>query len=222
MTGIENLDRVIIITEYKQGLKVVPVGTIATCREYLNKETILVQYGFIDGEPQYIGLPLARIRKVTQEDLDTVKDYKQLIPKVYHNGNKYLFTGQFGPDRIGIITGVRLAANEMEDIFTIKFPVKTNGSFEAEVVEDFTREKLDHFASYIPYETETLIDSSIEQKEPDKTIENSEDCPIRINVDGIEFSVIENNIILPSVNLKDIDKLIESLNKLSGILRKDD
>ncbi len=218
MAGINTFDRVVVTTEYKQGALVIPVGTVATCREYLTPETIIVQHNFKDEEPQYIGLPLDYVRPVTAEDLDTVDDYKRLVPKIYHVGNKYIVKRLIGEPLTGKIVGVRLAANEMDDVFTMNFHVSSLVG-EASITEDISRSEIDRIGSFIPFDLpeETSI---AEAKEPDKTIENSDDI-IRIIIDGIEFSIIEGNLIIPSVDLKDIDKVVQSLNKLKRLLGKE-
>lgn len=224
MADIKMFDRV-VLTEAKQGPILIPAGTVATCREIFDNGTALFQYDWDNEKPLYFGCPLAQVRLVTMEDLDTVDDYKKLIPPIYHVGNDYLLKYREVGDpqtstRTGTITGIQLAANEMDDIYTLKCRVNAGLGYEASVVEDYTKKQLDAIGSYAPFDMPEEV-STAEQKEPDKTIENSEDDIIKILIDGIEFSVIDDNIIIPSVNLKDIDKVVKSLNKLNKILRKE-
>jgi hypothetical protein len=226
MADIKVYDRVVLINEYKHGPIIVPAGTIVTCRDILNNGTAILQYGFDNGQAQYIGIPLMNVRPATTEDLDTVDDYKKLLPKVYHIGNSYIINNRH-PTEVGEIISVRLATNEMNDMFGLRINICGEYDNIMEAEEDHTRQELDNFCSYkawdIPEENSIaeMQEEIREIEEPNETIENSEDDIIRIIIDNTEFSIIEGNIIVPSVNLKDIDKLITSLNKLNKLLRKE-
>lgn len=219
-TKIKIFDRIVVTHEFNSLGQIVPVGTVGTCRQYINNDTIIIQYDYYNDSPKYVGIPVALVRLVTAEDLDKVQDYKNLIPKIYHNNNKFVIN-----DEVWTITGIRLAQNEKQDTFTIATKDYTS--------TEYSREVLDSIGSYVPIEIPTEVleiqtnkPIDIPLKEPDKTIENAEnmeDDVIKITINDIQFMLTGNDIAIISViNLKNIDKVIialESLNKLKNIMK---
>ena len=222
--GIQIFDRIIIIKETPGSL---PVGTVATCRQFINERYILAQYDFKENEPQYVGLSVDNIRLATPKDLDAVDDYRKLIPKIYHIGSQFLIRQNYPDSHAGKIIGIRLAINEMEDLISINFPTKNVSHCRTSSTFEFTRKNLDDIGSYIPFDIPEEVSIAESNELAENTPEDMEcedyypDDIVKIVVNNMEFSLIDNNLIIPSVDLKDIDKVITSLNKLNKLLRKE-
>ena len=218
-TEIKIFDRIVVTHEFNSLGQIVPVGTIGTCRQYMNNDTIIIQCNYYNDSPKYVGIPVALVRLATAEDLDKVQDYKNLIPKIYHNNNKFVIN-----DEVWTITSIRLAQNEKQDTFIITAK---------DTSVEYSREVLDTIGSYVPIEIPTEVPEiqtnkpiDIPLKEPDKTIENAEnmeDDVIKITINDIQLILTGNDIAITStINLKNIDKVIialESLNKLKNIMK---
>lgn len=212
---IKQGDRIILTQELKHGQRTFPIGMIGTCRQYLDdtKSSMIVQYDFVNEQPQYVGIPTAFAKLATNQDLDAVSDYKKLIPKIYHIGNKYSINNE-----VWTIIGIVLANNELRDICTVK-----NNSGGA--ILHIDRDRLDMTGSYIPVEILNESEPVVKTEVIDHIGENSipiENDIIKITINGIEFKIIDDKLVIPTIDLANVDSLILSLNKMKKLFGKDE
>lgn len=212
---IKQGDRIVLIQELKQGKRTFPVGMVGTCRQYLDdtKSLMIVQYDCIDEQPQYVGVPPTFTRLATSTDLDTVDDYKRLIPKVYHNGNKYSIDNE-----VWTISGIKLAGNELKDVFTIK-------NNKGDMILHIDRDRLDTVGAYIPVEILNEPEPTVSTEVVHQTNEDSspiENDDIILTINGIEFKIVNDKLVIPAIDLAKVDSLILSLNKVKRLLGKDE
>jgi hypothetical protein len=143
---MEVQDRVVLLHSVKNGDVIIPKGTIGTIREDLDGN-ILIQYKFEDDKPVYCIVPKIVLRKANIQDIENIKDYRFVLAKHYHLGEKYAVSNIIGDtsnQRIGIIISIDLAINEQEDIFQLVFK---DGS-----MEEYPQAILAYHSSYVEYD----------------------------------------------------------------------
>lgn len=222
---MEDLIRVKIMKDFDNGHgNTIPAGTVGTKRETLNNLE-LIQYGFKENAPLLIGIPPVMLEEAKKEDIINVNP-SNLIPKIYHPGNRYL-VGKDNEAKIGTITEIKLALNEKNDEFILRF--------EDGIEKEYVRDYLDHYASLVPTEEilemdnldeavtsiETNVESNIESKQCNcncKEVNGSliDGQGLLIDIDGFEFIIsTDGNITIPGVKIKEINNLKQSLDKLN-------
>jgi hypothetical protein len=86
---LKSMDRVVLDYDFKYIDKVIPKGTVCTYRSIINSNVVLVQYDYVDDQPQYVGVPISILRLANEEDLQKVTEYNKLIPLVFQIGRKW-------------------------------------------------------------------------------------------------------------------------------------
>ena len=218
------LDRIITTEDFIiPGIGKILGGTIGTIRQAIGKTTIIVQIDYIEGKQKLISIPLNYLRKATPEDLDTINtlnDCIKITNSLFHPGNKYITV----EGQIFTITGIKLAINEIYDLFQI------------DVMDELVDRNFIDTASHIPYETEeetnfislTLEEETIKRKIEKAFVEIEEEIlldnqsktgsDIKIIIDTIEFNIRDNNINLGIITKDKLEVYTNALIKLKNLL----
>jgi len=222
-------DRVVLLIDLKNnGESKTPIGTVGTIREILDCTGCLVIQTDYKEKPNIIGIldSSDKLRLATLEELQLIEPHK-ILPNVYHKGNKYLFNGI-----VYTIEDIELAENEMDDIISlIDEKDKSNIKMRISIIEET--------ASYIPIELPEFKDDkiktdiSVEDIQPnisevesilkttkESTIDNGNEDLIIIIIDGIQFKLLNNQLIIPNITIDKIDTMEKVLNKLKNLLTK--
>ena len=221
---MEILDRVITTEDFIiPGIGKILSGTIGTIRQTIGNKTIIIQIDYVDDKQKLISVPLNYLRKVTPEDLDkinTLDDCIKIMNSLFHPGNKYITT----TNQIFTIIGIKLAINEMYDLFQI------------DITDELVDRKFLDVASHIPYETETeanfisltpeeetikeKIEKAFEEIEEEILLDNQSEkgSDIKIIIDTIEFNVRDNNINLGTITKDKLEVYTNALIKLKKLL----
>lgn len=105
----------------------IPKGFIGTLWQTLSDTMGVIQYGFDGKQNQelYTGVSFSILTEATQEDIESITNYKNLVNKNYHIGKKFrtekghqVIKG-FGDNQLIEITGVKLTTNANNDIFEV-------------------------------------------------------------------------------------------------------
>jgi hypothetical protein len=142
------MDRVVLDYDFKYIDKVIPKGTVCTYRSIINSNVVLVQYDYVDDQPQYVGVPISILRLANEEDLQKVTEYNKLIPLVFQIGRKWFIVTGYDEnknsiDKVGEIIDIKLSTNEEVDEFGIKF---------TDSLVYYSKKYLTQFGSYMPVE----------------------------------------------------------------------
>lgn len=145
---ITEFTRVKLIRDFKSGSQLFKKGLIGTVRGFLDSDIVMVQYSY-DQHAKFVGFPSVIIQKVSQEDLDSIQDTKDLLPAHYHINNVFSIENGYDENGDSIyesakIVDINLSINESNDKFTLEF---SNGK-----TEKLTKKYLDTFGSWLPYD----------------------------------------------------------------------
>ena len=217
---IEDFSRVEFINDFNFMGRTLRAGTIGTKRATIADDLALVQVGYLheDEKPSYVGVSLSAIKKIKdKKKLNNIKHPHDLIPKLYHIGNKWRMD-----DNIYKISKVSLAVNEENDLFFLTSDGSTK-DIDGEGIY-VTKKLLDKNYSHVPIVIEDELNDNVDDKEID-----SEDNTIikDIIVDKSNISTnnnveifVENsgNIIVQNLNVDNIDLAIKDLKRINTLI----
>lgn len=227
---LKELDRAKLTENFFHPANIITADTICTIRA-IDGDIAIVQYDFSNGMQHMAGFPLSLLSPINKMELINLLP-ERVIPKNYHIGNKFEVNGI-----VWTIIDINLAVNEMDDKLTLihddkqiaitRYNLDKQMSYVAfdEIEKTFNEPEME-FIDEVSLYKQTLQNSHMNTQEELKvvelntTINEPEETKeeIKINIKGFDFTVIGEDIMLPSVKAGDAANLMAAFGTLQKLL----